>query len=103
MRDKRDKGDIAGQSVADVSRIEPERDNRDTSATTETPYEQELFDSVAGVADVAVTNGTAHNGQPVPGRTGAVQPQCPCGRPSPIDRETGLCQWCTVKAGKVRN
>lgn len=76
MRDKGDKGDIAGQSVADVSRINPERDKRDTSATFETPSEQELFENVADVADVAATDGIASlsfagNGRP---------PLCPgCG------------------------
>jgi 5S rRNA maturation endonuclease (ribonuclease M5) len=57
MRDKGDKGDIAGQSVADVSRTHPERDIRDTSATPETPSEQQLFGSVADVADVAHIDG----------------------------------------------
>jgi len=59
LRDKRDKGDIAGQSVADVSRTARERDKRDTSATAETPSEQRLFDSVADVADVADIDGSA--------------------------------------------
>jgi hypothetical protein len=63
MRDKRDKGDIAGQSVADVSRIEPERYIRDTSATAETPAEQGVFGDVADVADVADIDGYAsYNG-----------------------------------------
>ncbi|WP_275580745.1 DUF3631 domain-containing protein [Mycobacterium riyadhense] len=63
-RDNRDKGDIAGQSVADVSRIDAERDERDTSATPEMPSELGLFDSVADVADVAPTGGTSgRNGQ----------------------------------------
>ncbi|WP_193561357.1 DUF3631 domain-containing protein [Mycolicibacterium hodleri] len=56
-RDSRDKGDIAGQSVADVSRTERERDNRDTSATTEVPSDLALSQSVAVVADVAPTGG----------------------------------------------
>jgi hypothetical protein len=26
---------------------------------------------------------------------------CPCGRPAPVNAETGLCQWCAAKAGKT--
>jgi hypothetical protein len=63
MRDKRDMGDIAGQSVADVSRIPAEHDKRDTNATPENYSEQRLFKDVADVADVADIDGYAsHNG-----------------------------------------
>jgi Protein of unknown function (DUF3631) len=55
-RDKRDTGDIAGQCD---SRPRQHRDKRDTSATAEIPSEQQLFDSVALVADVADIDGSA--------------------------------------------
>jgi hypothetical protein len=61
-RDKRYMGDIAGQTVADMSRTNPERDERDTSATPEIPSEQVLFGDVADVADVAPINGLGRNG-----------------------------------------
>jgi hypothetical protein len=101
IRDKRDNRDIAGQRVADVSRINRERDIRDTSATTETPSEQGLFESVADVADVAATDRTALSNGHNPNHNRSSPPQCPCGRPAPVDQETGLCQWCSVKASKA--
>ena len=91
-RDSRDTGDIAGQSVADVSRTERERDKRDTSATTETPSEQRLFENVADVADVADTDGNAkRNGHSTaqfvppsgPGRCG----ECGCHVPTQGHRD----------------
>ena len=56
-RDKRDKGDIAGQGVAECSAQNHERDKRNTNATAELPPDQELFENVADVADVADTEG----------------------------------------------
>jgi hypothetical protein len=53
-RDIRDKRDTAGQSVADAAKV---RDNRDTSATTETHPDLERPESVAAVADVAHIDG----------------------------------------------
>jgi 5S rRNA maturation endonuclease (ribonuclease M5) len=94
MRDKRDMGDIAGKSVADVSRTNHERDIRDVSATSETPSEQGLFENVADVADVALTDGLPCNGQSVHCRH--------CGDPIPEHmrsmRERGVCSRCTAKA-----
>jgi hypothetical protein len=37
-----------------------------------------------------------HTGQPE--RSASL---CPCGRPAPVDPETGLCQWCTLAASKA--
>ncbi|WP_122445566.1 DUF3631 domain-containing protein, partial [Mycobacterium attenuatum] len=74
-RNIRDEGNIAGQSVADVSRTECERNKRNTSATTEICSEQAILDSVADVADVAHINGIAINGH---------SPHCrDCGAPIP--------------------
>jgi hypothetical protein len=94
MRDKRDKGDIAGQSVADVSRIDAERDKRDTSATPENACEHPLFDSVADVADVADIDGMSHNGH---------AEHCQqCANPIPEHmrsaRARGVCTSCAGKA-----
>ena len=52
-RNERDKGDIAGQGVAECSAQNHERGKRDTNATAERPPDQELFENVADVADVA--------------------------------------------------
>jgi hypothetical protein len=94
MRDKRDKGDIAGQFVADVSRIERERDKRDASATAERGSEQRLLGGVADVADVAQIEGNTGNGQ--------FQHCHECGDPIPnymySARARGLCTRCTAKA-----
>jgi hypothetical protein len=102
-RDKRDKRDIAGQSVADVSRTDAERDKRDTRATYETPCEQDIFAGVADVADVAdvaLTNGyLSPDGDEASHKTTRA-PQCACGRPSPVNAETGLCTWCELKLSK---
>ncbi|ORC10631.1 hypothetical protein B4U45_27900 [Mycobacterium persicum] len=93
MRDKRDKGDIAGQSVADVSRINRERDIRDTSATPETSPEQQLFEDVAVVADVAHSDGMCSNGMDGHCRE--------CRDPIPEHmrsaRIRGVCTRCTAK------
>lgn len=93
MRDKRDKGDIAGQSVADVSRINRERDIRDTSATPETSPEQQLFEDVAVVADVAHRDGMCSNGMDGHCRE--------CRDPIPEHmrsaRIRGVCTRCTAK------
>lgn len=93
-RDKRDKRDIAGEPVADMSRLNGDRDKRDTRATTKTAHDQQLFSPVADVAAVADTNGSAQNAATHPER-------CACGRPAPVISETGLCQWCSIKASKA--
>jgi hypothetical protein len=94
VRDKRDMGDIAGQSVADMSRTNHERDIRDTSATAETPSEQGLLADVADVADVAPTGGLSSNRQSIHCRH--------CGDPIAEHmrsaRERGVCSRCTAKA-----
>jgi hypothetical protein len=44
----------------------------------------------------------AIHGQPdgPPGQNGSSRGQCACGRPAPVDAETGLCQYCSIKASK---
>jgi len=32
---------------------------------------------------------------------GARLPVCPCGRPAPVDPDTGLCHWCALQASKA--
>lgn len=92
-RNKRDKGNIAGRSVADVSRTEPERNKRNTSATAEICSELGVFGSVADVADVAHKNGMATNGH---------SPHCrDCGEVIAEHmysaRARGVCTRCTAK------
>lgn len=78
-RNKRNNGNTAGQSVADVLRTNAERNRGNTSATAEMPSDQSVLDAVAVVADVADTNGipssngyraTDYNPPTGPGRCG---------------------------------
>jgi putative DNA primase/helicase len=76
-------------------------------------------DDVLFTTDPPSTNGEARHSPPgaptenTPGMTprvwqslekaranGDSRPLCPCGRPAPVDPDTGLCQWCMVKASK---
>ena len=98
VRDKRDMGDSAGQSVADASRTEGERDR---SATTETPPELQLPKDVADVADVArrdESRGDEHRVSDVYCRH--------CGDPLPehmhAARRRGTCTRCTAKSNSER-
>lgn len=59
----------------------------DSSVKAETP-DQELF-----LTDLTDTDAS-------PPGNGQRPRQCPCGRPAPVDPETGLCQWCSLKASK---
>lgn len=34
------------------------------------------------------------------GIEGEQSQQCPCGRPAPVSRETGLCSWCELRASR---
>lgn len=86
--------------VADCSGHQPERYERYVSATPETSTEQGLFADVADVADVAHNTGSA--GRDTAGRKESLRgaSRCPCDRPGPVNRETGLCQWCELKLSK---
>jgi hypothetical protein len=56
-RNQRDNGEPPAQGVAECSAQNRERDERNTNATAELPPDQELFENVADVADVADTEG----------------------------------------------
>ena len=60
--------------------IRPDENIRPDETAAQTPFS----DGWTGRTDTPV--GTGH------------RPQCPCGRPAPVDHTTGLCQWCTIKA-----
>jgi len=96
-RDSRDRGDIAGQAVADVSRINGERDERDTNATAKTCCDQEVSENVALVADVADIDGTlgAVLFDDSPPSDGEYR-RCACGNrlTTPEAISTGKCKPC---------